>query len=493
MKPCRTRRVSLFPLYSLFALFSLLLSYPLQAEEDIRVVATIKPVHSILAGLMEGTGGPELLIGDDSLPQAYMPSREDLRRMSDADLLFWVGPELETGLAGAVAALDSGPRIIELLSHKGLKVLPSRSLPDQRDPFFWLDNRNVMIILDDMTRLLQELDPRRTHLYERNRRSVMTRLARIDREYEYGYRGMKAGLGVQYYDTLQYFEQAYALKILDRVAPSPGYPPEAAALLKVRERLTSGEAICLLTERGYPAQHLELLSNPGQVNHGVLNSLGFGLAAGPDLYFELMNHNTDEIKRCLNADMETAEAARNQAVEDAGIVPAGIASGQFLLTDHLGRLVSKETMRGKYQLVYFGYTFCPDICPTSLQIMFQAFDLLGKEAELIQPYFITIDPDRDTVGVLKDYVQYYDDRLIGVTGSVDMIDRVAAQFKAKYEKVIEDDKDPSYYLMDHTASLYLLDPQGRFITKFAHGIEPDVLAKALLTHIGGAVSSVDSR
>ncbi|MCG8044596.1 MAG: SCO family protein [Candidatus Thiodiazotropha endolucinida] len=137
-------------------------------------------------------------------------------------------------------------------------------------------------------------------------------------------------------------------------------------------------------------------------------------------------------------------------------------------------------MKGKYQIVYFGYTFCPDICPTSLQILFQALDILGEGSELFQPYFITIDPDRDTIAVMRNYVQYYDERLIGVTGSVEMIERVASQFKARYEKVVEEDTtDPSMYLMDHTASLYLLDPEGRFLTKYAHGIAPEDLAQQL--------------
>ncbi|MCU7810048.1 MAG: SCO family protein, partial [Candidatus Thiodiazotropha sp. (ex Notomyrtea botanica)] len=110
---------------------------------------------------------------------------------------------------------------------------------------------------------------------------------------------------------------------------------------------------------------------------------------------------------------------------------------------------------------------------------FQALDILGDKSDRFQPYFITIDPERDTVKVLKKYVQYYDKRLIGVTGSSEMVDRVADQFKARYEKVVEDASDPTMYLMDHTASLYILDPDGRFLTKFAHGIEPEILAQQL--------------
>ncbi|MCU7815988.1 MAG: SCO family protein [Candidatus Thiodiazotropha sp. (ex Rostrolucina anterorostrata)] len=467
----------------LFTVITSPVVYSAEKLGSFRVVVSIKPIHSIVAGLMEGTDGPELLIGTESTPYGYVPTKAQQQLLKEADVLFWVGAELEKGLVGTIEELPPKVQVIELLSHQGLKILPSRMSSDQRDPYFWLDSRNVMIIIDDMTRLLQQADPKRSHLYEGNRRKVLMRLARIDREYEYGYRGMKAGLGVQYFDTLQYFEQAYALKILERVSGSPRQSINAASLLKVRERIISGEAICLLSEKGFPTDNLALLIGGSQVNHGILNSFGVGLTVDPDLYFNLMDHNTDEIKRCLNADMQAAGAARELAEQDATKVVDGIGSGQFLLTDHLGRLITKQTMSGKYQIVYFGYTYCPDICPTSLQILFQAFDLLGESADQFQPYFITIDPQRDSIEVMRNYVTYYDERLIGVTGSQKMIDRLASQFKAKYEKVVEDAMEPDIYLMDHTASLYLLDPKGRFITKFAHGISPEELARRLMDFV----------
>jgi len=480
----RTRESVVFHTFLRFCLLlSTLLSGLAHAEEGLKVFVSIKPMHSIVAGLMADLEAPKLIIEGQQLPYDYQPGAEQIKALQQADLVIWVGPELEAGLADTLAGLGPDVKVIELLSHQGLKVLSSRGQPDLRDPYFWLDNRNVMILLDDLTHLLEEMDPLRAHVYERNRRTVLARLARIDREYEYGYRGMKAGLGVQYYDTLQYFEQAYALKILDHVASSSGQPVNAAALLRVRERLMHGEAVCLLTEEGLPADNFDLLMNGSQANHGVLDSLGIGMSPGPDLYFELMDHNTDVIKRCLNADMQAAEVAREQAEQAEAVALDGIGSGQFLLTDHLGRLVSRESMLGKFQIVYFGYTYCPDICPTSLQVMMQALNLLGDKADLFQPYFITIDPERDTIAVMRNYVQYYDQRLIGVTGSREMIDRVAAQFKARYEKVVEDKGDPSFYLMDHTASVYLMSPEGEFITKFAHGIEPEALAEGLLEYV----------
>ena len=461
------------------ALFLLLSHSALLAADSFRVIVSIKPIHSIVAGLMEGTEGPELLIGDAQTPYDFKLSDQQSEHLRQADLLIWVGPELEASLEQPIKRLPPQVQVLELLASSTMKILPSRIDDNRRAPFFWLDDRNVIILLNELALLLQESDPARAHIYSRNRLRLMQRLARIDREYEYGYRGLKAGLGVQYYDTLQYFEQAYALTVLNYVAESPRHEVDATSLLRVRERIRSGDAVCLLTEKGMPMQHFSLLTQGQDVNLGELDSLGTELKAGPDLYFQLMQQNTDRIKKCLNADMLEAKHARVLADMDDTPVVDGIGGGRFMLTDQLGRLVNEETMRGKYQLLYFGYTYCPDICPNTLQIVSMALDLLGDKANQIQPYFITVDPERDTVKILREYVEYFDPRMIGVTGSKPMIDNMAAQYRVKYEKVEEENSDPELYLMDHSASLYLLAPDGRFITKYVYGISAEKLAQEL--------------
>ncbi len=451
-----------------------------QAADSFKVVVSIKPIHSILAGLMEGTEGPELLIGDGQIPYEFELTRQQRASLDNADLLIWVGPELEGSLQQPVSELSSQVQVVELLSSSSMKLLPSRFDENRRDPFFWMDNRNMILLLNDLARLLQQSDPARAHLYLRNRRNVMQRLARVDRELEYGYRGLKAGLSVQFYDMLQYFEQAYALTVLDTISGSPRHQVDTRSLLKVRERINNGDAVCLLTDVSMPMQHRALLTEGLQVNLGELDILGRRWSAGPDLYFKLMQHNTDTIKRCLNVDMQAAEQARLLVEQQYIPESDGIGHGRFMLTDHYGRLVTEETMRGKYQLLYFGYTYCPDICPNTLQIVSLALDQLADKAGQIQPYFITVDPERDTVQVMRNYVDYFDPRMIGLTGSKSMIENVAALYKAKYEKVKAEGDDPELYLMDHSASLYLLAPDGSFISKFAYGLSAEQLAQELV-------------
>jgi protein SCO1/2 len=419
-----------------------------------------------------------LLVEEGKVPYGYELTARQKADLAEADLVVWVGPELERFLQEPIKEVKADALVITLLDNPKLKVLPSRWNGTERDPFFWLDSRNVIIMADELTRELMAADAARAHLYMRNRNTLQARLSGLDRRLEYGYRGLKNGIGMAYYDTLQYFEQAYALKIRKVIARSPRKALDAENLLKGRVELAEGLYACLLTESNMAMPELALLTGGIEINFGELDSFGSNLKPGPNLYFELMEHNTRVIKRCL------LPGTAPPATVEADPTPSEIG-GKFMLVDHNGNLVTEKDLRGKFQMLYFGYTFCPDICPTSLQIMSMALDMLGEKAERIQPYFITIDPERDTVEVMKNYVTYYNKRLIGLTGSRNMIDRVARQFKVRFEKVIEEGMDPELYAMDHTASVFLMAPDGSFLAKFAHGISSEQMVEKINGYIPG--------
>lgn len=157
----------------------------------------------------------------------------------------------------------------------------------------------------------------------------------------------------------------------------------------------------------------------------------------------------------------------------------GIGS-RFILQDHDGKFVQDASFQGGFMLITFGYSFCPDICPTALSTMGTAMDGLGEKAQHVIPIFITVDPERDTVRQLHDYVPNFHPRLVGLTGSKEMIDRVAQGYKVRYEKVESEDKDPGAYTIDHTASIFLMGPNGQFLVKFIHNMDPDAMAKRIL-------------
>jgi cytochrome oxidase Cu insertion factor (SCO1/SenC/PrrC family) len=155
-----------------------------------------------------------------------------------------------------------------------------------------------------------------------------------------------------------------------------------------------------------------------------------------------------------------------------------LVGGPFTLTDHNGKRVTDQDFRGKYVLVFFGFTYCPDVCPSELQVMSAALDQLGLEGEKIQPVFITIDPARDTPEAMKIYVSNFHPRMVGLTGSDADIAAVAKAYRVYYAKAkgTENQKD---YLMDHTTILYLMGPDGKFVKHFTYGTEAKGLAEAL--------------
>jgi cytochrome oxidase Cu insertion factor (SCO1/SenC/PrrC family) len=160
-----------------------------------------------------------------------------------------------------------------------------------------------------------------------------------------------------------------------------------------------------------------------------------------------------------------------------------LIGGPFQLTAHTGARVSDKDLKGKYSLISFGYTYCPDVCPTELQVISAALDQLGDKAKDIQPIFITIDPERDTPDALSKYMPNFHPRYLGLTGSPEEIDRVAKAYRvyyAKAKKVEEGD-----YLMDHSSIIYLMDKQGTFLKHFSYGTD----AKALAADIEAAIES----
>ena len=159
--------------------------------------------------------------------------------------------------------------------------------------------------------------------------------------------------------------------------------------------------------------------------------------------------------------------------------PAGEAtsiSARYLLMDANGRAVSHEDFPGYFQLLSFGYTFCPDICPTTLAEMSVIMETLGKDAERLQPLFVTLDPERDTPAVLRNYTVFFHPRIVGLSGSAELIRRAADNFRVRYEKVREPGSPVDQYAVDHSAGMYLLGPDGRYIRKFAYATPPAEIA-----------------
>jgi cytochrome oxidase Cu insertion factor (SCO1/SenC/PrrC family) len=175
---------------------------------------------------------------------------------------------------------------------------------------------------------------------------------------------------------------------------------------------------------------------------------------------------------------DPAAAARLMDQLMWGREPVG---GPFALTDHTGRTRTDAELRGKLLLVYFGYTSCPDVCPTDLQEIGLTLDHLGDDGDAVQPLFISIDPDRDTPEVLARYVGLFHPRLIGLTGAPEKIREVALAYKVYYARYRPPGGGDE--VIDHTGFIYLMDRDGDYLGFFPPGTSADRMAAVIRAHL----------
>jgi protein SCO1/2 len=159
--------------------------------------------------------------------------------------------------------------------------------------------------------------------------------------------------------------------------------------------------------------------------------------------------------------------------------PAAIG-GPFQLTDQAGQTVTEKDLQGKPTLIFFGFTHCPDVCPTSLFEISEVLRAMGKDADRVNAWFISVDPERDTAAAMKDYLSSFDAHLQGLTGSPDAVARVISGYRVYAKKVPLKDGD---YTMDHTAVVYLMDRDGKFVAPFNLKRTPEEAAKDLQRYL----------
>jgi len=164
----------------------------------------------------------------------------------------------------------------------------------------------------------------------------------------------------------------------------------------------------------------------------------------------------------------------------APITQPSAIGGAFKLVDQNGQTVTEEALKGKPSLVFFGFTHCPDVCPTALFDMTEVYKALGKDGERVSAFFVTVDPERDTPDVLKEYLSSFDPRLRGLTGDVAAVAAMEKAYRVYSKKV---PLDGGGYTMDHTALVYLMDKDGRFVAPFNLKRKPEEAAADLRRYL----------
>ena len=163
-----------------------------------------------------------------------------------------------------------------------------------------------------------------------------------------------------------------------------------------------------------------------------------------------------------------------------GVTAPSAIGGPFRLTDQAGQTVTEKNLQGKPTLIFFGFTHCPDVCPTSLFEISEVLRAMGKDADRVNAYFISVDPERDTAVAMKDYLSSFDPHLKGLTGDADAVAKVVSGFRVYAKKVPLKDGD---YTMDHTALIYLMDRDGKFVAPFNLQRTPEAAAADLKRYL----------
>ena len=181
----------------------------------------------------------------------------------------------------------------------------------------------------------------------------------------------------------------------------------------------------------------------------------------------------------VNKTDPTAPATTGKPItgKPASARPAAIVT-RFSLTDHHGARVTEKSYEGRWKLVFFGFTHCPDVCPTALDGVAQVLEKLGPLNRRLVPLFISVDPERDTPKALATYVDAFDSRIVGLTGTTEEVAQAAKSFKVYYARVPNRDA-PDQYTVNHSAFLYLMAPDGRYVSHFRHKDSPDHIAAAI--------------
>ena len=160
----------------------------------------------------------------------------------------------------------------------------------------------------------------------------------------------------------------------------------------------------------------------------------------------------------------------------------GLIGGPFTLVDQTGRTVTDQDFRGRYMLVFFGFTHCPDVCPAELQVMSASLDELGPKAEQVVPIFITLDPERDTPAAMGAFVKNFGSRFVGLTGSPEAIAAAAEAYGVAYAWIQEDTSKPDYSI-DHSGLVYLMGKDGEYITQFTYGTPAAKMTETLRRYL----------
>ena len=315
------------------------------AMADIKVVTSIKPVHSLVSGVMVGVGVPSLIIDGAGSPHTYSLKPSQAKQLQDAKLVFWMGDELETFLEGPIENIAQNATAIKLIDAHGLKKIKFREggmfddhghddhdehdhekhddHDDEKhakkehddhedhdghddhghgefDPHVWLDPVNAKAIVHEIEEALVKADPEHASTYEANAHKMMDKIDSLTAELREELEPVHEKGFIVFHDAYQYFEQRFDMAAIGSITVSPEVMPGAERVSELREKILELNATCVFSEPQFEPKLVETLVEGTGARTGVLDPLGATLAKGPDLYFQLIRNMASSLKKCLS-------------------------------------------------------------------------------------------------------------------------------------------------------------------------------------------------
>ncbi len=283
------------------------------AADGPRIVVSIKPIHSLIAAVTEGVTAPALLIAGGASPHAYSLRPSDARLLHNADVVFWVGPDLEAFLGKPLRALAGRAVVIQLIGQRGVETLPLRSggvwdATSERpghagnDPHIWLDPDNAAAIARTAARVLTELDSDHADVYLANRDRLIARLHQLDEDLRLRLQPVAGLPYVVFHDAYQAFERHYGLNAVGSISVSPDRRPGIQRVQAIRRKIENLGARCVFVEPQFAPGLARALIEGTAARLGELDPIGAATAPGPDAYPALMRGLAQGLVACLSAD-----------------------------------------------------------------------------------------------------------------------------------------------------------------------------------------------
>jgi zinc transport system substrate-binding protein len=282
-------------------------------------VTSILPLHSLAAGVMEGVGEPQLLIGANASPHDYALKPSDAGALSKAELIVWVGEGLETVLEQPIRTLSGRATVLELSAVEGVRLLPSRRggiwQEDEHergheghehggmDTHLWLSPENARRTVHAVAAQLSELDAANAERYHSNADAMERRITELEARLQAQLAPVREQAYIVFHDAYHYFEDAFALHPAGAIAVSPDRRPGARRLIEIRRAIAASGVRCVFSEPQFQSAIVDVVLEDSHARHGVLDPVGASLAPGKEQWFALMQGLADSLEACLSSDL----------------------------------------------------------------------------------------------------------------------------------------------------------------------------------------------